>query len=178
MKLPVTIGHTESGRDLARSRTSRAARDLIILILIGLLTLTASLWLDPFARLVPWIYSHDNWKLDELFTLDIVLVLGLAIYSWRRWQEMRAEIRERERAQERARLLSVTLESTIDEVRTLRSILPLCESCQRIQDGDRSWVSLELFVEANSRTRFAHGLCPECARQIYRPGERGGHDGS
>ena len=78
---------------------TRALRDLILLVVISLLILITSFWLDPFARTISWIYRHDNWNLDVLSTLAIVLAVSLAIYSWRRWRELVAEVRAREKAQ-------------------------------------------------------------------------------
>jgi uncharacterized membrane protein YcjF (UPF0283 family) len=153
-----------------KSKNSKAFHDLIILMIVSLLTLAASLWVDPFARTVSWIYQHDDWKMDELFTFVLVLVIALAVYSWRRWHELEAEIRQRERVQEHNRELAVSLESTRTEVRTLRGILRICESCQRIQDGANSWITLELYVQATSQARFTHGLCPGCARKVYGTG--------
>ncbi len=146
---------------------SRAFFDLVALVIISAVVLFTALWIDPFARAVAWIYHHDNWRLDELFTLVLVLVLGLAIYSWRRWRELEAETRNRERAQEESRELTVTLENTRTEILALRGILRICESCQRIQDGTNSWITLELYIQAQSNARFAHGLCPDCARTVY-----------
>lgn len=146
---------------------SHAIRDLGLLVVVSLLTLIASLWIDPFARAVAWMYHHDDWKLDELFTLALVLVIMLAVYSWRRWRELAREIAERERAEEENRELSSTLQSARVEVMTLRELLPICDSCQRIQDSAGSWITLELYLEARSRTRFARGFCPDCARRFY-----------
>jgi hypothetical protein len=150
-----------------KPRRSRAFHDLVVLAIISALTLCASLWIDPFARAVAWVYHHDNWKLDELFTLVIVLVVGLALYAWRRWREAEVEATFRERAQENSRELAIALESTRSEVLALRGILRICEVCQRIQDGRNSWITLELYMEAQSNTKFAHGLCPDCARKVY-----------
>jgi|WetSurMetagenome_2_1015567.scaffolds.fasta_scaffold63353_2 hypothetical protein len=150
-----------------KTTRSRAFHDLVLLASISAFTLCASLWIDPFARAVAWIYHHDNWPLDELFTLIFVLVVGLAVYSWRRWRELEAETRDRERAQEYSRELAVALESTRSEVLALRGILRICEVCQRIQDGTKSWITLELYMQAQSNTKFAHGLCPDCARKVY-----------
>ena len=111
---------------------------------MGLFT---ALWIDPFARAVAWIYHHGNWRLDELFTLVLVLVGGLAVYSWRRWRELEAEIRDREKAQAESRELTVSLKNTRTEILALRGILRICESCRRIQDGTNSWITHERSME-------------------------------
>jgi uncharacterized membrane protein YqjE len=150
-------------------RKSKALRDLFILLLFALLVLACSLWLDPFSRIVSWIYHHDNWRLDELFTLFIFLVFALVVYSWRRWKELKHENREREKAEKRANELAVHLESVFTEVQTLRTILFICESCKRIRDGSGNWTEIETYVQVLSDARFFGGLCPDCARVVYGP---------
>ena len=152
------------------SSNSPAIKDLIFVLLWCLLTFGLSLWVDPFTRFVAWIYHHDNWKLDEIFTCAIALTLAMSVYSWRRWNELQNEIRERDEIEARNRQLHSTLATAITEVQTLRGVLRICESCKRIRDKSGYWISLEMYVQAYSDARFFEGLCPECARKIY--GER------
>jgi hypothetical protein len=150
------------------SRNSRSFRDLVVLVVLALLTLAASLWFDPFSQAVAWVYRHDNWKLDELFTLSITLTLGLAWYSWRRWNEMAEEKRERVKAEEERQALTRRLYDALAELRTLKGLLRICESCKRVSDETGYWIPLEAYVESNSKARFFQGICPDCARRIYR----------
>jgi hypothetical protein len=149
------------------TKRTHAMRDMIGLGIFLGLTLAASILIDPFARAVAWIYHHDNWELDGAFTFVLALAVGLAVYAWRRSRDLRAEMREREQAQETNKALTATLETTLTEVRTLRGVLRICESCNRILDASHSWISLELFIQAESKARFSHGLCPDCARKAY-----------
>ena len=143
------------------------SRDLVVVVLWCLLTFGLSLWVDPFTHFVAWIYRHDNWKLDEVFTCAIALTVAMVVYSWRRWNELQREIRERDRIETRNRELNSHLASAITEVRTLRGILRICESCKRIRDSSGYWISLEVYVQSMSDARFFEGLCPDCARKLY-----------
>jgi len=154
-----------------QSRNSRSLRDLVVLILIVLITLAASLWFDPFSRAVAWVYRHDNWKLDELLTLSITLTCGLAWYSWRRWNEMVEEKRERTKADEETVALTRLLYDALAELRTLHGLLKICESCKRVRDETGYWIPLEAYIESNSKARFFQGMCPDCARRVYRSRE-------
>jgi hypothetical protein len=153
------------------SRNSGSFRDLVVLVLLALLTLAASLWFDPFSRAVAWVYRHDNWKLDELFTLSITLTFALAWYSWRRWDELVEEKRERTKAEEETQALTHLLYDALAELRTLKGLLRICESCKRVSDETGYWIPLEAYVESNSKARFFQGICPDCARKAYRSSE-------
>ena len=150
-----------------QSQHFRSLRDLVVLVLIVFLTLAASLWFDPFSRAVAWVYRHDNWKLDGLFTLSITLTFGLAWYSWRRWNELVEEKRERTKAEEETEALTRLLYNALAELRTLQGLLKICESCKRVRDETGYWIPLEAYIESNSKARFFQGMCPDCARRVY-----------
>jgi hypothetical protein len=63
------------------------------------------------------------------------------------------------------RLLAAT--ATALELRQLSGIIPICMNCKRIQVGEEEWQQLEDYVSAHSRARFSHGICPECAQQVF-----------
>jgi PleD family two-component response regulator len=53
------------------------------------------------------------------------------------------------------------------QVRTLESLLPICSYCHRMRDDERNeWEPLEEYVSARTGSRFSHGICPECEREI------------
>lgn len=52
-------------------------------------------------------------------------------------------------------------------VRTLEGILPICSSCKRIQNEKGEFEPMEKYVTEHSGALFSHGLCRECARELY-----------
>lgn len=154
-----------------RARNSRSLRDLLVLVVLALVILAASLWFDPVSQAVAWVYRHDNWKLDELFTLSITLSFGLTWYAWRRWIELVGEKRDRTAAEEESKGLTRLLYSALAELRTLHGLLRICESCKRVRDETGYWIPLEGYIESNSKAKFFQGMCPECARKAYRSRE-------
>jgi len=58
------------------------------------------------------------------------------------------------------------LHTALDEVKTLRGILPICASCKKIRDDKGFWQQVEVYVSAYSDAMFSHGCCPECAEKI------------
>ncbi|MCP4695285.1 MAG: response regulator [Gammaproteobacteria bacterium] len=59
------------------------------------------------------------------------------------------------------------LQKTLDEVSTLRGILPICASCKKIRDDKGYWNQIEAYIENHSDALFSHGLCPGCEKKFY-----------
>ena len=146
---------------------SKPSRELWVIGFVSVLVFAISAWLDAFSWLIAWIHRHDTWQLDELFTTLLFLVIGLAIYSSRRWKELQEQIRQREKSQAENRRLTRTLEDTLAEVERLRIWLRMCSSCKRLMDNTGYWMVIETYLRANSGARIIEGLCPDCARKSY-----------
>jgi hypothetical protein len=63
--------------------------------------------------------------------------------------------------------LILELQQTIDEVKTLKGIIPICASCKKIRDDSGYWQQVEEYVKNHSDAEFSHGICPECVKKLY-----------
>jgi hypothetical protein len=54
-----------------------------------------------------------------------------------------------------------------EEIKTLRGILPICAKCKKIRDDHGYWKQIEAYIEAHSEAAFSHGICKECAKELY-----------
>ncbi|MFA6411245.1 MAG: PAS domain S-box protein [Syntrophales bacterium] len=59
------------------------------------------------------------------------------------------------------------LQQLLDEVRTLRGIVPICANCKKIRDDEGFWNQVEKYVSDRTEAEFSHGICPECAQKLY-----------
>jgi phosphoserine phosphatase RsbU/P len=59
------------------------------------------------------------------------------------------------------------LSQALDQVKTLRGILPICVSCKKIRDDDGYWNQVEVYVSAHTEADFSHSLCPPCLKKMY-----------
>ena len=64
------------------------------------------------------------------------------------------------------RRVSEHLADTLEHVKTLRGLLPICAWCKRIRDDNGYWNQVEAYVRANSEADFTHGICPDCAEKV------------
>ena len=59
------------------------------------------------------------------------------------------------------------LQKALNEVKTLRKILPICANCKKIRDDKGYWRQVESYISDHVEVEFSHGICPECARKLY-----------
>lgn len=59
------------------------------------------------------------------------------------------------------------LEEALHEVKTLSGLLPICAHCKKIKDDNGYWERIEEYFEAHADIDFSHGLCPDCAHELY-----------
>ena len=52
----------------------------------------------------------------------------------------------------------------IEEIKTLRGLVPICAGCKKIRDDKGFWNSVEAYLAERSEVEFSHGLCPDCSR--------------
>jgi AmiR/NasT family two-component response regulator len=79
-------------------------------------------------------------------------------------RRLNAELQTGNEARER---LILELQHALDQVKTLSGLLPICSSCKKIRDDEGYWNQLEAYIQDHSEVVFSHGLCPECAKELY-----------
>ena len=77
------------------------------------------------------------------------------------------DVTERRRHEAEREQLVHELQEALANVKTLRGLLPICASCKKIRDDGGYWSQIETYLRAHSEAEFSHGICPECARQLY-----------
>jgi len=59
------------------------------------------------------------------------------------------------------------LKGALDEIKTLRGIIPICSNCKKIRDDKGYWEQIEAYISDHSEAQFSHGICPDCAQELY-----------
>ncbi|MFC1828783.1 hypothetical protein ACFL0O_04135 [Thermodesulfobacteriota bacterium] len=80
---------------------------------------------------------------------------------------LQREIDERKRVEKEREGLIDELQITLAEVQTLSGLLPICASCKKIRDDQGYWNQIESYIRERSDAEFSHGICPECAKNLY-----------
>ncbi|MFC1837706.1 hypothetical protein ACFLYW_03395 [Thermodesulfobacteriota bacterium] len=59
------------------------------------------------------------------------------------------------------------LQKALDRVHLLGGLLPICASCKKIRDDRGYWNQIETYIRDHSEAEFSHGICPDCAQELY-----------
>jgi len=108
------------------------------------------------------------------FTPELILFLealaqGIGI-ALMRIQDGTARKKAEEDLQQKALELEKAnqeLQALLDNVKTLRGLLPICASCKKIRDDKGYWNQIENYIRDHSEADFSHSICPDCAKRLY-----------
>ncbi len=64
-------------------------------------------------------------------------------------------------------ILLNNLKNALNEIKTLKGIVPICANCKKIRDDEGYWNHLEVYIQNHSQAEFSHGICPDCANELY-----------
>lgn len=59
------------------------------------------------------------------------------------------------------------LRESLDEIKILKGIIPICAACKKVRDDNGSWSQLEAYIRDHSEAEFSHGICPDCSGRLY-----------
>lgn len=93
-----------------------------------------------------------------LFANVIGILASRQTNYWKR-QQFIALLREKE--------VSHKLEQALDEIKTLRGIIPICAYCKNVRNDPDSWEQIEEYVTTHTHAQFTHGICPECEKKHF-----------
>ena len=82
-------------------------------------------------------------------------------------QGIARDITERKRAEEEREKLIANLQEALDNIKTLKGLLPICAGCKKIRDDKGYWNQIEAYIRDHSEAEFSHGICPECFKKLY-----------
>ena len=74
---------------------------------------------------------------------------------------------EHKRAHDERNRLIQELQSALDEIKTLKGILPICSNCMKVRDDKGYWNQIDAYIQQHSDAKISHGICPQCAKELY-----------
>ena len=69
--------------------------------------------------------------------------------------------------QEKLTKANMNLKKSLEEVKTLSGLLPICANCKKIRDDTGYWNQIEGYIQKHSEAIFSHGMCPNCMDELY-----------
>lgn len=63
--------------------------------------------------------------------------------------------------------LNRELSRALEEIKTLRGILPLCTFCKKIRNDEGYWEQVDVYIKTHSNAEISHSICPDCLEIHY-----------
>jgi len=111
------------------------------------------------------IGKEANWRFLLFFAigaLGIIVVLSVHRYRLKRRSEDALNVKNVELSKTNA-----ALQETLEKVKTLQGMLPICASCKKVRDDGGYWNQIETYLQEHTDATFTHGLCPDCREKLY-----------
>lgn len=88
----------------------KAFRDIVLLAAVTIVVLILSYFFDVFVLIVKFLQRHPERivYIDEVITALLTLSIGLGVFAWRRWLELKRETAKRIEKQEDLLRLTAT----------------------------------------------------------------------
>ena len=77
------------------------------------------------------------------------------------------DITDRKQAEVDRDKLIKKLQKSLEKVKTLSGMFPICANCKKIRDDKGYWNQIESYIRDHSEAEFSHGICPECTKILY-----------
>lgn len=75
------------------------------------------------------------------------------------------DITSRKELEEEKQRLIDELQASLEQVKLLKGMLPLCPSCKQVRDDEGYWNQIEAYLQTHSDAEITYSLCPECREQ-------------
>ncbi len=75
-----------------------------------------------------------------------------------------------------ARVLMVLEDVT--ELVQIKELIPICARCKKIRNDQEYWEQVDWYLRQRLDLRFSHGICPDCAVELYPEFKPGRDQGS
>ena len=59
------------------------------------------------------------------------------------------------------------LRQALNQIKTLRGIVPICANCKKIRDDRGYWNQVEVYVRDHTEAEFSHSICPAGMKELY-----------
>lgn len=127
--------------------------------------------------MTPYLINQQQQTITLAVSLGLLWLLGFTgLVLAKRGLKNRA--RERDRAKmelqkshdelgKRVRERTANLKKALDDIKTLKGIIPICSYCKKIRDDKGYWNQLEFYIKTHSEADFSHSICPDCAKKHY-----------
>lgn len=107
----------------------------------------------------------------DLVTGFIVSTLACLLMLW-------VLVSSHDEEERKLQAMNRDLQRSLDEIKVLRGMLPICGWCKKVRDDEGLWTQVEEYLAQRTDLAFTHGMCPDCSQAFtYRHAEARAREG-
>jgi HAMP domain-containing protein len=136
---------------------------LVAVLLVGAaITVLFDAWVArPLRDLTAAVTAVGQGNLDQQVSVQASDEIGQLALAFNNTIELR------KKAEAEREAVIGELHASLDKVRQLSGMLPICASCKKIRDDQGYWNQIESYISRYSEAEFSHGICLDCAKKLY-----------
>ena len=126
-------------------------------------------YLEGVASIIAVLFSFIEAK--EAFTQNVYDVKRLIGVRTTMLEKIASELKKKniENGNELAAApILKKLDELLEEVETLKGIIPICCRCKKIRNEDNYWEQIETYISDRSKVEFTHTYCPDCFKIVLK----------
>jgi len=127
--------------------------------------------------MAPYLANQRRQIITWTVVLSLLWLIGLLALSLSA-RGLKNRIREKDEAdaklqkahdelEQRVGERTADLQKALNDIKTLKGIVPICSHCKKIRDDKGYWSQVEEYVQKHSKAEFSHSICPDCAKKYY-----------
>jgi hypothetical protein len=152
-------GRPEAGRESKPSYAHPFRILLLVVVSMFITEVMITLLFSLFPLMTP---AHEGILDSSLLLIFMVPLLYVFFY-----RPFLLDIKERKKAEMEKEATIVELKKAMDEIKILKGLIPICAKCKKVRDDAGYWQHIEVYVRERSDAEFSHGICPDCAKELY-----------
>ncbi|HJV23658.1 MAG TPA: hypothetical protein VJ570_13230 [Holophagaceae bacterium] len=121
--------------------------------LLNVLALFTLDYLRPAAS-IPFDTPLDRYL--DLVTGFVVSAVACLLMLW-------VLVSSHDEEQRKLSAMNRDLQRSLDEIKVLQGLLPICGWCKKVRDDEGLWTQVEHYFAKHTDLSFTHGMCPECS---------------
>lgn len=106
------------------------------------------------------LFEISNYIIS-LIVFTLFIALSYAFYK------AYSNIKIRDQIEKQLIVQKIDLEKALDEIKTLKGIVPICSYCKKVRDDEGFWQQVGDYINKHSDASVSHGICPDCVKEHF-----------
>jgi len=141
-------------------KANESTREIPVIMFTGVMTTSEHLELALEAGAVDYIRK----PLDPIELLARIRTVLQLSDSFQKVKKQKQQLQDQNQLLEKKQ---AELQQALENIKTLRGLIPICAHCKKIRDDEGFWKQVETYVSEHTLATFSHGLCPTCMKEHY-----------